>query len=242
MHTPPTVVLALTPASVRRSMLIVLAALAGLHLALVAIPRARATDRTFFGLTHLFDMGGEANIPTFWSSLVLLAAGVLAAVTARDVRQRGESFARHWLVLALGLTAMAVNEAAQVHDGVIGRVWAQRFGRGEGIFHYVWYIPVAPAALAVLLAYVPFLRRLERQLRWRLVMAASVYLGGAIGLEMVESYLTWSDRPRAIGFSQLVEEGCEIAGVTILVHALLAHIASRGTTVLARVEARAATG
>ena len=61
----------------------------------------------FYGFFPLIDMGVEANLPTFFSSVQLLVVSMLLIVVGLAMRQRRDSYARHWLFLALIFFLMA---------------------------------------------------------------------------------------------------------------------------------------
>jgi hypothetical protein len=203
------------------------AILSALHTAMNLVPPLLGESRWFWGLAPLFDLGREANVPTYWSSALLALGSGLLFVAYLDARGNADAMPRYWLVLAIGLAYMSVDETAQIHEGVIGTQWANRFGRGTGIFHYVWYIPFLPALAMLGWAYSRFLVRLPEWIRYRLIAAGAIYLSGAMGMEMVESMLVENREVRLLGASQLVEENLELLGVGLLVKAMLLWLARR---------------
>lgn len=67
----------------------------------------------FYGLVRLFDMGVEANLPTFFSACQLLIVSLLLLLVGLKMRrQSGSFYAGHWLFLALIFFAMAADELA----------------------------------------------------------------------------------------------------------------------------------
>lgn len=209
----------------------ILAVLAFAHAVLVIL--LPFSNEEVIGLIRLFDMGQEANLPTYWSALALLAAGILLLLIARAARRLERPFVRHWTLLGLGFIYLSVDEAAQLHEGVVALAWLHFFEPGDGIWHYVWIIPAIAAVSVVLLAYIPFLLHLPRRYAAMFIMAAALFLGGSIGMEMVEATLDFRGRASLMHVSRLVEETLEIAGVTWFVYALLTYASDRrlGTTI-----------
>lgn len=201
--------------------------LALLHLAVLVL-RNRIGPDHLWGFYRLFDLGSEGNVPTLWTFLLLLACSLVLLAISTHVGRLGGPYPRHWRFLALGFAFLAVDEAAQVHERVIARIWGSLAGRGQGITYYVWYLPLIPVVLAIGLAYIGFVRHLPPRYRRLMLASGALYLGGAIGMELVESVLAWKGQGSAIGLSQLVEESFEIAGVSLFLVSLIDYWGSLG--------------
>ena len=178
------------------------------------------------GLTAFFGLGGEANLPTFVSVLNLLAAGLLLSLIAYHKRRLGDAMRWHWAVLAAGMLLMSVDEAAQIHEGIVGRVVEAITGPMDGVFHYVWYLAYLPLLALLAVVYVPFLRRLPAWYALRFMLAGLLYVGGAVGVEMIESFLDYAGASYLFWtLSLLAEEMCEMLGIVVLIYTLLCYIA-----------------
>lgn len=182
-----------------------------------------------FGLYKFFDLGGEANFPTFISTLLLFVAASLLALIARHKSDSNRKLARPWIGLALGFAYLSVDEAAQIHEGIIGPLFLTYFG-GEGWFwHWGWYVPFIPIVLILGAVYIPFLKALPIRYTILFVMSGSLFVGGAIGVEMVESYISYNlVGGGAMALALLIEEMCEMFGVVLFIYALLTYIAESG--------------
>ena len=141
--------------------LAVSAALLGVAHVVLSYWKARLPGHPLYGLPAFFDLGGEGNLPTWFSALCLLTSGLLCLLLARadHAKQRAG-----WIGLGLGFTLMSADEAAQIHDGIINPVMHSRFGSFDmTVFHYGWIV-VAMCVVAVLaLLYLGFLTRLPRE-------------------------------------------------------------------------------
>lgn len=180
------------------------------------------TNTPFVGIFLFFSMGQESNLPTYISALNLLFAGALCGIiSVYELNQRNRT-TWHWIGLSAGLILMSVDEAAKIHEGIVGVFIEMAIGRGTGIFYYVWYLAYIPIVIIIGVSYFPFLKRLPLQYSFRLSLAALVFLGGAIGLEMIESVLKYAEINTAI--SMLFEETFEMLGVVILIHTLLLYL------------------
>lgn len=95
-----------------------------------------------------------------------------------------------------------------------------------GLFYFAWVIPASVLVLVLLLVFLGFLAHLPTRTRNLFLIAGTIYVGGALGLEMVGGYYVESDRVENIMYVILVtiEELLEMLGVIVFIHALLSYI------------------
>lgn len=222
---PLTLSLTVTPRRVLQVTLAVWAILAGMHFLLITIRPALGYGHQMWGLVREFNLAEESNITTWWSAALLAAAGILMLIIAFEARRGGRPFVRHWGILGCGMLYLSLDEAARIHETVIGTIWIAFAGRGTGIFYYAWYLPIIPVVAVVIIAFIPFLKRLPSQTARWLIAAGVIYLGGSLGVEMIEASLSFNERWVMVGIAQLIEESFEILGVTIACWQLLGYIA-----------------
>lgn len=165
---------------------------------------------------RLFSLDQEANLPTWFASMLLLAASGLALVSGLGMAHER----RGWTLVAAVFLVMSIDEAAVLHEMLI--VPMQAAFELRGLLYYGWMIPAGLAALAVAGYLLPFVWRLPPDVRGRLVLAGAVYLGGALGVEAVTGAIEEA-RGRDLLYHLLavLEESLELAGVLIAVSALL---------------------
>lgn len=199
------------------------------HIGIYALPIVFKIDEaSFAGIFRFFHMGKEGNFPTCLSALNLLFAGGLCALIAHRESILKKRYAWHWWGLSAGLLMMSLDEAAQVHEGIVGFTLVSYFGRGEGIFYYRWYLVYIPIIVVLACLYLPFIKRLPLRYSSRFMLSALVFLSGAIGVEIMESYLSYSGITTAI--SILVEETLEMTSIVILIQSLLLYLADSNYT------------
>ncbi|MGI9175892.1 MAG: hypothetical protein ACR2GR_11300 [Rhodothermales bacterium] len=220
-----------------RKVLLVLLGVVGFlgfaHLAVYAI-QILLQDRQheLGGFATFFRLSREANLPTFVSALNLLAASLLLSLIAYHKRRLGDAMRWHWAVLAGGMLLMSVDEAAQIHEGLVGRAVAHVTGPMEGIFNYVWYLAYLPLIALLAVMYIPFLRRLPTRYALGFMLAGLLFVGGAVGVEMIESLLNYrGTRHLFWTLSLFVEETCEMLGIVVFIYMLLCYIAEEGIAV-----------
>jgi len=194
-----------------------------------------------YGLIRLFNVNEEGNIPTFFSTMLLLLASLLLVLITVLKRASHDAYSRHWTILSLILLYMAVDEAAGIHEMFIKPTqWLLGQERPSGIFHYRWIISGIAIVMVVVFSYLKFFLHLSRQTQGQFFTAAAIFLGGALGIEMVESYYAGLHAASNFHLSMLaaVEEGLEMAGVIVFINALLTYIPHHHEAVLFRFSER----
>jgi hypothetical protein len=208
----------LTPTVVFRAMLALIGAmmaLAVLGFALDHLATGLADDND---LLRLADLNHEESISNWYSSIALLFCGLLLVAIALTARMRHSRFSIRWAVLAAIFVFLAMDEVIQVHE-IFGQL---SVAVGDPTGYILWTVPYGLFAIAVLAAYVPWLRHLPRR-TMRMVLAAGViYVGGAIGLEAVGAAL--EHVPIALQLEVMVEEFCEMLGVAVFALALVEYL------------------
>ena len=191
-----------------------------------------------YGLIPLFNVDEEGNIPTFFSTFLLLFAAVLLGVITILKKKQMDSYASYWTVLSFGLFFMAVDEASAMHEKLIYPI-RMLLGDGElGIFTFAWVIPFILIICVLALFFVRFLLHLPPKTKLTFLVAAILYIGGAIGLELIEGLYT---EAHGLDFTYsmmtAIEESLEMAGIIIFNWALLAYFSDNFSEVRIQVDA-----
>jgi len=184
------------------------------------------------GLVPLFDVNVEGNIPTFFSVCLGLCSAVLFAVIALDAKGRGDRDAIYWTVLAAGFLFLSYDECFQVHERMTGPMRAMLGGSDPangaslGLMYYSWVVPGLIGAFIVSLFFLKFMLRLPVATRRRMILAASLFLGGCLGMELINGSVMESQGDGLL-YNVLVmtEEGLEMTGMATLIYAMTSHIA-----------------
>lgn len=178
-----------------------------------------------WGVVTLLHFDREQNLPTLFSVLLLLGASGLAVRQASA--QPDQAVLRTgWRIVATVLALMAIDEFASVHERVDA---AMRYYLGTDFLPYAaWPIPyvLGLAALGAMLW--RWLLALDRWQAVALLIAGTIYLGGAVGMEFIAGeYLTHID-PHHAGVTDLrrdllatLEETLEMTGLILLIQALV---------------------
>jgi len=181
---------------------------------------------TVYELLRLFYVDAEMNIPTFFSALLLFfAASLLAVITALKRKQR--SFhVLYWAILSIGFLFMAIDEVACFHERLIWPLRTLLGGGHLGVFAFAWVIPGIVLVFGLGLFFLRFLLRLPAKTRLTFLMAAALYVGGAIGFELIGGRYAELNGVLNLtyGMLALVEESLEMAGVIVFIWALLVYL------------------
>ncbi|HUS27989.1 MAG TPA: hypothetical protein VMZ53_05755 [Kofleriaceae bacterium] len=157
----------------------------------------------------------EQNLPTWFSSSLLL----LCAIAAGAIASRPPPMRLHWWGMAVVAGWMSLDEAAEIHEHLAGHF------NTHGVLYFDWVIPATAIVIALALVYVPFVRRLESATRTRLIIAATIYVGGALMMELPLGWITESRGIENLAYALVdwVEETMEMIGAALAFVALVAH-------------------
>lgn len=214
----------------------IIALFSGIILCLLLAHIAGQLSVYYFGfnsdarLVRLFDLDSEGNIPTLFSSIILLAASFLFAAIACAKKTSADTYFFHWTGLAVVFLYLCADEALAFHEILI-RPLRPLLG-ASGAFHFTWVIPYGIGLVILSLLYLKFLMHLPGKTRRSLIIAAVIYVSGALSLEMLSGpFVKWYGTRRNITVAVLstFEELFEMIGVVVLIAALLAYIENSGS-------------
>jgi len=179
-----------------------------------------------YGFVPLFDLDAEENIPTYFSSCILLLASALLFLIAIAKKRINDRFTWHWFCLAFIFLYLSIDESASLHELTIEPV-RNLTGAGS-VLYFAWVIPAMIGLVILAICYFRFLFSLPPKTRNLFFLAAVLYVGGAIGLELPEGY--WAEKTGGDDFVYWIfvsiEEPLEMLGVVCFIHALLGYLAS----------------
>ncbi|WP_181785910.1 hypothetical protein [Streptomyces phytophilus] len=179
----------------------------------------------------------EANIATWWNSTLLLAvAGVALAaalLSGRDARPGRLS----WLGFSAATALLSVDETVSLHErlGEVGKAWKDT--AGVALPSHAWVLPGAILAVAGVVVAVVWARRLPRDLRYGLLGALGVYLGGALVVEAFNGWAHKNDHSLTLMLGTLVEEGLEMGACVVALAVLGRYVVLEHDPVSGRITA-----
>lgn len=178
---------------------------------------------------RLFRLDKEMNVPTLFSTLLLLVSSALLMLLWYGTRIRGTHTSAFWLLLAAIFAFLAVDEFVKVHELLIDPV---RAGLGtSGALRFAWVIPYGVGVFVLGLACLRFLFGLLPEVRWRIIAGGCLYVSGALAMEMAGSYYVDMrgypygslevDYDLTYGIITTIEEFLEMVGIIVFIEALL---------------------
>lgn len=174
------------------------------------------------GLIPMFRLDFERNVPTLVAMMMLLSCALLTAFRARVMAPVSKREMWAWLGLTAAFTFVAIDEFFELHERLVGPVGEAL--NTSGFLRFAWVIPYGLAVIVLGLLYLRFFLRLEKTFRRRLFTAAAVFLGGAVGMEMVGGAYLAEDETRrnfTYGIITMIEETLELTGSLLAIRAFI---------------------
>jgi hypothetical protein len=169
-------------------------------------------------IRQLFDVDEENNIPTWYSSINLLLAAGFTLLLARRKQAEKDPWAAYWLFLAYGFLLLSLDEMAGLHESF------------NSVTETAWAVYAIVPVLLVAGVYLRFLFHLPTPTAVLFMLSGVIFVGGAVGVELyTEPYLE-NDELDTLAYNLWtpLEEGMEMYGVILFMHALLHYMAAGG--------------
>lgn len=178
------------------------------------------------GFVPMFDFNAEANVPAFYSSVALFISAILLGVISVGERRRHRPW-RHWAGLASIFLFLTVDEFSSLHEQLNTPV--RETLDTSGYLHFAWVVPYSILGLVLLFTYARFLLRLPRHVAGLFMLSGSIFVTGAIGLEMVGSSIAAAESTHtgAYALTTTAEELLEMVGVALFIYALLVYASEK---------------
>jgi len=191
-----------------------------------------------YGFVSLFNVNEERNIPTFFTVCLAFMNAALLCIIALGAQQRPKRESTYWAILSAGLLCIAYDEGFQVHEKLVAPM-RRMLGETElGYLYFSWVVPGIAGIAILTLLFLNFFLRLPAHTRRRMLIAAGIYFGGCLGMEMLDGkYMTSYGDTFTYSFLTTIEEGMEMAGLICLISALLKHIASHSEKIIVEIAA-----
>ena len=200
---------------------------------LIMGPDLPSNVKTFI---NYFYVDYELNFPTGFSSFLLLISALLLLVITILESNRSAPYVPKWALLSFCFLCLSTDEALQFHEKLIQPM---RIFLGDsylshlGIFYWPWVIPGIVTVLIFAIYFSRFLLKLNLKSRLSFLIAAVLYVSGAIGFELIGARYV-ALHGENLTYTTLittVEEGMEMSGVIVFIWALLVYISDNFMTV-----------
>ena len=149
-------------------------------------------------LIQLFELDEENNLPTWFSSFILLNVAFVLYISSKRTGLEKKS---HWRFIAFGFLLLAIDEVAGLHETFNSSIEMN------------WAIPGAILILFVAAAYVPFLLSLRGKLALLFILSGALFVSGAIVTELFSEDMESDSWGYAVAVA--LEEGLEMFGALL---------------------------
>ena len=172
-----------------------------------------------------FDLDEELNFPSYYATVSLLFCSLLLAIITFAKKKSGEQYI-YWLGLAVVFLFLSVDELIGIHESLKSKV--QVALHTSESFYSAWVIPYSISLIIFLLVYVKFVFNLPSKTRILFLIAGSVYVSGAVGMELIREFYSklYADNITFVTIIITIEELLEMTGVVIFIYALMSYIDS----------------
>ncbi len=196
-----------------------------MHLLTQAISIYTGHD-VLMGIIPLFNLNAEANIPTFYSSLLLFFASILLFILGSAYKNIDRWYTKYWYFLATIFLFLTIDEFSSLHER-LGEFTKQALNT-SGYLHFAWVIPYAVIVLVIGISLIKFLLKLDRTIAKGFIISGAMFISGALGLEILggkEAFDSGQNSLLFIGLST-IEEILEMSGVLLFIYYLLKSLSS----------------
>lgn len=216
----------LRPLRIAKIILQLIAILSILHL-IGAFFRLGMGYGRVLGFVPEFNLNEENNIPTYFSSLLLLTSSALLAIIARWKADIGDEFQRHWTALAIIFLYLSIDEMATLHERLGGLLTEFNLLDLGGFFYYAWVILGIIFVIIFVLSYFRFFLHLQKPFQLFFLAAGLVFVAGALGVEMIGARIEGNGIDASDATWVLLitaEETLEMLGITLFIYSLLRYM------------------
>lgn len=178
-----------------------------------------------FRVFRFFDLDFEMNLPTFFSTTLILINAFLFYVLWLLKRSDGEPrFV--WMFFALFFLFLSMDEYCSIHEkvGVVFQYLLQV--QGKGYFYLTWVVPYGFLVCLIAFYFYRSWRRLSPLIRMWFAFSVFTYLTGAIGFEILGEKIARQFGNADIAYKavMILEESFEMVGQILLEYTLLTMI------------------
>lgn len=165
----------------------------------------------------------ERSVATWFSAILLLVCGVALSVIAGAKWRRQEPYKLHWVILTLTFFGLSLDEVAGFHELFNG--FLADFTESVSYLQFPWVIAGSIFVAGFGFLFFRFWLALKSETRWLFLLAALIFLTGALGLEIIGSQENYR-QGASLAYSLITtfEELFEMLGAIIFLYALTKYI------------------
>ena len=206
-------------------LLVITSTLVVAHLSMHFIRQVTA-HKEIWAMRAYFDLNSEKNLPTFFSALLLMIASYyILHIAVRKIRRR-ERYRAAWLGLGILFLGLALDEYFIFHEQLDYFI---RTGiNPDSIFAQSWIFSGMIIMLVLVVIFWRFFINLPIKTRWGFFWAAFLYVGGALGFEILGHFFNHGYGTFFLALTT-TEEIFEMTGMILFIYVLRDYIEGLNT-------------
>ena len=175
--------------------------------------------------TTMFNLDRELNLPTWYSSFMLGGCSILLRIIAIAKKNNSDRYTKDWQLLSLIFCLLAIDEVLSIHEILIIPEVSKALNL-PWFLHSMWVIPGTIFVLWFARRYSKFSQHLPYKSRQHFFGAAFLYVGGALVMEMVGSYIAEAEGQQNLLYAMTatLEEIMEMMGIIVFIYGLLYYL------------------
>jgi hypothetical protein len=183
-------------------------------------------DPDVFDFIEAVDFDYEANLPSLYSSLAILLCATLLWLIWLYKKSEKLPFRHHWLGLAMIFTFLGADEAIAIHEELGDFIESLALFEAKGVLYFAWVVPYGLLLAIFAASYLKFVLALPKETMVQFILAGSIFITGAIGIEIISATEADMNGTETIKYSVLytLEELCEMLGIVLFCRGLLHYI------------------
>lgn len=177
-------------------------------------------------LDMYFNFNRENNVPSFFSSLLLLFSSLLLWLIYKLTEIR-DTYRKRWLLLAAIFLFLTLDEALKIHERInvfTSLIFTDNMG---GYLTWTWIIPYMLLFLAVAIYNFRFVLQLPRSIRNTFMLAGCLFVFAAAAIESIEGRLMiiTAEDPVVLMITTTIQELGEMISIILFISGLLRYLA-----------------
>ncbi len=152
----------------------------------------------------------------------MLYASLLLYCVSKKMFKEGDKYKWLWALLSLAFFYLCLDESFELHEKAMAPT--HDLLNTSGILYYSWVIPAGLALIIMGFVYLKFVfQYLPTRTRNLFILAGAIYVGAAIGFELLEGPIDqaghWMNLPYVL--LVMVEETLEMFGICVFTYAII---------------------
>jgi hypothetical protein len=173
---------------------------------------------------HQFFVNDEANLTTYWKTILLAAGAALTFIIASAKFSQKDRYRYEWWLLGAVFTYLSIDEASIIHEKFSALL--KGLPSLNGWVHYRWLYAGVAAVMVLTVVFLRFYFHLDLRNKILFPLSAGIYVLGAAGGELFSGHYAQYYGTKNITYTLMThaEEFGQHFGSILLVFTLLTYL------------------